>query len=71
MSLFIATDSLKEEYVCKLIDLSSFRPMAYDRARGKGRDHGLMTGIESLIAILTVIQNTNMEHMVEFKPDKR
>ena len=71
MSLFIAIDSLKKEYVCKLIDLSSFRPMAFDRAKGKGRDFGLIKGIESLIAILTVIQNADMQLTEESKRAKR
>ena len=45
MSLFIAIDMRKREYVCKLIDLCSFKEI------GK-RDEGLVKGIESLLVIL-------------------
>ena len=52
MSLFIAIDSLKQEYICKLIDLCSLKPIAFDDVKGMGRDEGLITGLQSIKRIL-------------------
>ena len=59
MSLFIAIDSLKQEYICKLIDLCSLKPIAFDDVKGMGRDEGLITGIKSIKRILGEISKKN------------
>ena len=48
MSLFIAIDSVKKEYVCKLIDLVSFKRMVFEDPKNPERDQGLIKGILSL-----------------------
>ena len=54
MSLFIAIDSVKQKYVCKLIDLSSFKRMVFKDINNPERDQGLIKGV---VTLKTVLQN--------------
>ena len=53
MSLFIAIDSKKKNYLVKLIDLSSFEHI--DQKDGPNRDEGLIKGTTKLLSMLEEI----------------
>ena len=58
MSIFIVIDSEKKNYVCKLIDLVSFEPLAsFQDGPTLKRDQGLIKGTKSLIDILENIRD--------------
>jgi len=54
MSLFIAIDSAKENYICKLIDLVSVKPQ-----ESSFRDEGLVKGCDSLLGMIESIKNND------------
>ena len=53
MSLFIAIDQHKREYVCKLIDLCSFKEIGQ-------QDEGVVKGIESLLVIMKKLKERSL-----------
>ena len=52
MSLFIAIDSVKQRYVCKLIDLVSFKRIVFEDIDNPARDQGLIKGVCTLKNVL-------------------
>ena len=52
MSLFIAIDSVKQRYVCKLIDLVSFKRIVFEDIDNPVRDQGLIKGVCTLKNVL-------------------
>ena len=59
MSLFIVVDSLKEEYLVKLIDLVSMTHI--DQGNGPVRDYGMIKGCDSLIELIGEIAEEDAE----------
>ena len=59
MSLFIAIDSVQQRYVCKLIDLVSFKRLVFEDPKNPERDQGLIKGIVTLKSVLENIMEGN------------
>ena len=65
MSLFIAMHTAKTEYICRLINLSSIKPIAPDKSKGIARDNGAIKGIKSIRGIVRRLHVQTREKALE------